>query len=234
MKKRLKKNIVATIKSWNIENFKRLKAEDVDHEWILIDRREDLIPDKIKEISPGYIFFPHWSWRVSPDIYQTCKCVVFHMTDLPFGRGGSPLQNLISRGIYQTKVSAIEMVESYDAGGIYMKQSLDISSGSAGEILKNVSDISFSMIRRIVKDTPRPIPQSGKPVYFKRREAQESEIPLDIDLPKLNDWIRMLDGEGYPRAFLDYGNLKIEFENGELHGHQLIARARITKGNKNE
>jgi len=28
------------------------------------------------------------------------------MTDLPFGRGGSPFQNLIARGIYDTKIIA--------------------------------------------------------------------------------------------------------------------------------
>ncbi len=47
------------------------------------------------------------------------NCVVFHMTDLPFGRGGSPLQNLISRGIYKTKISAIKVVKEIDAGPIY-------------------------------------------------------------------------------------------------------------------
>ena len=30
------------------------------------------------------------------------------MTDLPYGRGGSPLQNLIIRGFESTKISAIE------------------------------------------------------------------------------------------------------------------------------
>ena len=31
------------------------------------------------------------------EIHENYKCIIFHMTDLPFGRGGSPLQNLISR-----------------------------------------------------------------------------------------------------------------------------------------
>ncbi|MGG3804445.1 hypothetical protein [Metabacillus fastidiosus] len=46
------------------------------------------------------------------------------MTDLPFGRGGSLLQNLIVRGIYETKISAIKCVKELDAGQIYVKESL--------------------------------------------------------------------------------------------------------------
>ena len=47
------------------------------------------------------------------------------MTDLPFGRGGSPLQNLIERGIKQTKISAIKCVKELDGGDIYLKRDLE-------------------------------------------------------------------------------------------------------------
>ena len=42
------------------------------------------------------------------------------MTDLPFGRGGSPLQNLIVRGYKETMLSAIKCVGEVDAGPIYI------------------------------------------------------------------------------------------------------------------
>ncbi len=59
---------------------------------------KDLEVSKLLEFSPRYIFFPHWSWIIPKEIYEKFECVIFHMTDLPFGRGGSPLQNLIVRG----------------------------------------------------------------------------------------------------------------------------------------
>ena len=55
------------------------------------------------------------------------------MTDLPFGRGGSPLQNLITRGISKTKISALRCNEEIDAGPIYLKRPLSLH-GSAEEI----------------------------------------------------------------------------------------------------
>ena len=46
---------------------------------------------------PKYIFFPHWSKKVDTKIVNNYECVCFHETDLPYGRGGSPIQNLILR-----------------------------------------------------------------------------------------------------------------------------------------
>ena len=46
------------------------------------------------------------------------------MTDLPYGRGGSPLQNLIARGFLETKISAILVEKQLDAGPVYLKMEL--------------------------------------------------------------------------------------------------------------
>lgn len=61
----------------------------------------------LADFGPRYIFFPHWSWKIPVDIYERFECVIFHMTDLPFGRGGSPLQNLVVRGINETQLTAL-------------------------------------------------------------------------------------------------------------------------------
>jgi methionyl-tRNA formyltransferase len=66
------------------------------------------------------------------------------MTDLPFGRGGSSMQNLISRGICQTKLSAIQCVEEIDAGDIYLKKDFSLKEGSAKELYLKAGGISAS------------------------------------------------------------------------------------------
>ena len=66
--------------------------------WELISARDDLSLDALRALQPAYVFFPHWSWRVPKKIVEEFSCVCFHETDLPYGRGGSPLQNLIVRG----------------------------------------------------------------------------------------------------------------------------------------
>lgn len=60
-----------------------------------VDHREDVSKEYMTALSPDWIFFPHWSYLIPAEVYENFRCVIFHMTDLPFGRGGSPLQNLI-------------------------------------------------------------------------------------------------------------------------------------------
>lgn len=225
--------IVATIKDWNIKNFHKI-ASEVKANWHLITNREDLTLEKIKQLKPRYIFFPHWSWIIPKEVYSRFDCVVFHMTDLPFGRGGSPLQNLIVRGIYETKISAIKVIEELDAGPVYLKRNLCLH-GSAEEIFIRASDITFDMIKSIVENEPSPAEQEGEPVIFKRRTPAESRIPDVRDLNKVFDWIRMLDAEGYPNAFIETENLRLEFSKAALKSGHILADVKIMlKANQNE
>lgn len=74
------------------------------------------------------------------------------MTDLPFGRGVSPLQNLIERGIENTKISAIKVDDGIDTGDIYFKESLNLN-GTADEIFIRASEIIFKkMIPTIISE----------------------------------------------------------------------------------
>ena len=211
--------IIATTKSWNVENALKLRDSYSDeYEILLITDNADLNYKTISEFNPKYIFFPHWSWIIPDEIYNNYECVVFHITDLPYGRGGSPLQNLIVRKIYTTKISALKVEKDLDAGKIYLKNDFYIGLGSAEEIFINASSIIFSeMIPFILDNNPRPQEQKGKPVFFKRRKPEESDmVQMDyLTLQEMYDFIRMLDAEGYPKSFIKLGKYKIEFS--EVH-----------------
>ena len=83
------------------------------------------------------------------------------MTDLPYGRGGSPLQNLIIRNNKSTKISAIKVESGIDTGGIYLKNDLDLS-GTAKDIFDKSSDIIYNMISEIIIKDLKPIQQKVK------------------------------------------------------------------------
>lgn len=87
LRKKMKRTIViATIKSWNMENFKKLKKTVKGYNFVLIKNKEGLTYGRLKVLNPLFVFFPHWSWIIPQEIYDNFECVVFHMTDLPFGR----------------------------------------------------------------------------------------------------------------------------------------------------
>ena len=90
--------IILSEKKWHEDLFNQLKSEFNDNEWLLIKKKSNFNLQLLNEFKPDKIFIPHWSYIIPEEIFNSFDCIVFHMTDLPFGRGGSPLQNLIVRG----------------------------------------------------------------------------------------------------------------------------------------
>jgi methionyl-tRNA formyltransferase len=182
----------------------------------------------IAEFAPRYIFFPHWSWIIPETIYKEFECVIFHMTDLPFGRGGSPLQNLILRGMSETQLTALRCVGELDAGPIYLKRPLSLL-GTAEEILLRSGKLVIEMIDAIVNTRMTPFPQEGEPTVFRRRNPQQSNVEGLADLETLFDYIRMLDADGYPPAYLETQHFKLEFSRASLKSEAIIADVKISR-----
>lgn len=225
--------LIVSIKSWNIDNFYKY-TKPFPGNWYLIAEKDKLNLENINKINPKKIFVPHWSWIIPKEIFQKYECVLFHMTDLPYGRGGSPLQNLIFREVYDTKISAIRITKELDAGDIYLKKPLNIEFGTAEEILKKVSEIIYEMIEEILNKNMKPIPQQGEVVNFFRRKPEDGNIEQLNNIKKIYDYIRMLDGEGYPRAFLEINDIKYEFFNPKLRDGKLKAKVLIKKKSNEE
>lgn len=195
---------------------------------VRIRKPDELTLDNLKGMNPQYIFFPHWSWIIPPDIFENFECVVFHMTDLPFGRGGSPLQNLVVNGFKDTKLSAIKCIKDIDAGPVYLKKSLSLH-GTAEEILNRAALEMIPMIEYIAQNTPLPIDQVGLPTLFKRRKPEESNIEALTSLEKIYDYIRMLDADGYPHAFIETEHLRLEFTESILNTDNVTAKVKISR-----
>ena len=200
--------LVATIKPWNIEAFERC-TPSFPGEWYLVKNTEELV-SKVNEIKPRYVFFPHWSWLVPEVITRQYECVCFHMTDVPYGRGGSPLQNLILRNHKDTKLTALRMWNELDAGPVYGKVNLSLS-GTAQEIYERAAYKIYDLIRNIFEKELMPVPQKGAPTVFERRKPEQSVLPENGELNHLYDYIRMLDADTYPKAYIDHGEFRIEF-----------------------
>lgn len=214
--------VIATSRPWNGTLANRLH-ERTGHTFHLITHKEELTLERLQKIEPRYVFFPHWSFIVPEEVFNAYECVIFHMTDLPYGRGGSPLQNLIQHGHKETKISALRCVQDMDAGPIYLKRPLCLE-GAASEIFLRAAGIIEEMIEEVVCKEPTPIPQEGDPVFFQRRKPEESDLsqaPVN-NLNDFFDFIRMLDAEGYPRAFLDVHDHRIELSRVQMEQDRLI------------
>lgn len=223
----LKTFILLSGKPWNDELFEHLRADSTSN-WIRISEKEEFTFEKLTALQPSKIFIPHWSYIIPKEIYENFECIVFHMTNLPYGRGGSPLQNLIVQKHRFTKISAIRVEAGIDTGDIYLKKDLTLD-GTASDIFYRASLIMEVMIAEILEKNLQPTPQEGEPVLFKRRKPEDSDISQLQSKKEIYDYIRMLDADGYPKAFLETENFRFEFEKVEDHLTELKANVRIIK-----
>lgn len=223
--------LVVTTKKWNIDNYQILSSEYNNHEWSLITKKDDLSLEYIKTINPDMIFFIHWSHIISQKVFDSFKCILFHMTDLPYGRGGSPLQNLILSKQKSTYISAIKVDRVIDGGDVYLKRKMNLC-GNAEMIYSKLSTIIyFDMIPEFLEKDLIPSPQEGSsPVTFKRRNPSQSNLDSTNELKNLEDlydFIRMLDAETYPKAYIDHKKFRFYISNANLKYNKIIANVEI-------
>jgi methionyl-tRNA formyltransferase len=216
--------IFASCKPWHRALFDGM-SNDANSNWCYASNTEEL-ENALSKTQPRYIFFLHWNWIVPEAIWKAYECVCFHMTDVPYGRGGSPLQNLILAGHTQTILTALRMVKEMDAGPVYAKRPLSLD-GSAEEIYLLGGKLSVEIIQWMIEHNPQPTPQEGEVVTFKRRKPEQSSLPNSGSLENAYDFIRMLDAEGYPHAFIEHGNYLINFRNARLDGKRVVAEVEI-------
>jgi len=216
--------VVAGAKPWNRRVFDEV-IRAYPGAWSYVGSKDELAP-AIEATSPRYAFFLHWSWKVPPKVLEATACVCFHMTDVPYGRGGTPLQNLIVRGHERTMLTALRMVDEIDAGPVYAKRELDLH-GSAEEIYVRSSRLAAEMIREIATTEPKPEAQEGEVVAFSRRRPEDSAIPELASPEAVYDFVRMLDADGYPPAFLDHRGFRYSFRRAVLYDGRVEADVTI-------
>ena len=225
----MKKIIIACSKKWFFKNNnvkKFIKKKNV----IIITSRDKLKLKNLKKLKPSKIFFPHWSYKVPIAITKHYDCICFHTSPLPFGRGGSPIQNLILMRKKFSPVCALKMTNKIDAGPIYLKRKISLA-GNLDTIFSRIADSILIMIKTMIKKTYKSNFQKGNIFYFKRISKKLSKIQNNSSIEKIYDQIRMLDSNEYPVAYFKFQNIKIELRNAKLKNKIITCDAKIIKKN---
>ena len=213
----------------NSKNWFRLDKTNLSHiDFEQISKKEELNLKFLDSIMPKYIFFVHWNWFVSEEVFNKYECILFHTSPLPYGRGGSPIQNLILNGFTKSPVCALRMNQELDVGPIYLKKNVSLK-GSLSQIFVRINKVINIFIIKITKEEIIPKEQKGKIFNFTRLSKKDNKLPEDLNLKELFDRIRMIDDKDYPNAFLHYGNLKFEFSNATLKNNEIIVTCKISK-----
>ena len=175
-----KRYLVATQQPWGMRVYDLVSRDDRVSLWVA-RQADPSEPDRYpllqlcEETDPRYVFFVHWSTRVPPEVYDHWECVNFHCTELPYGRGGHPIENLLLRGHAETVMTAHRVVEELDAGPIYARQyRVPLDGRTKAEILDGfVGPVAWLLARIVATEMPA-YPQDDRGVVRFSRLSREA------------------------------------------------------------
>jgi UDP-4-amino-4,6-dideoxy-N-acetyl-beta-L-altrosamine N-acetyltransferase len=166
-----------------------------------------------------FCFCLSFSKIVSKDIRNKFKhTVVVHESELPKGRGWSPLTWQILEGKNIIPVTLLEAEDSVDSGKIYKQTWIDFfGSELVDELRDGQAKATKELCQWFVDEYPQSTnsakEQKGTPTYYNRRLPKDSQIDLNKSLFEQFNLLRIVDNQKYPAYFIHKGlryNLAIE------------------------
>lgn len=170
------------------------------------------------DIPKGDIAFYLSCMRITPaEVLSRNKWnYVVHASDLPKGRGFSPLVWQILEGADEIPVTMISMVGDVDAGDIVAQTRIRLFGHELNTQLRDLLAQAIEDLCIAVANAPTaPVPklQQGDPTWYRRRRPADSAIDPQISLAAQFDLLRVVDNDRYPAYFDHRGHryiLKIE------------------------
>lgn len=147
--------------------------------------------------------------------------LVIHASDLPDGRGWSPLSWQILEGKEKIKLSLIEANQKVDSGRIWLQKEMTISNDMIfEEINKILFESEIYLINQALENSHNIEPyqqdiRDGLKTY-KKRKPEDSELDINKDIKSQFDLMRIADPNRYPAFFIIHGRkYKIKLEQYE-------------------
>lgn len=152
-------------------------------------------------------FYFSYSSVVSEKIRSRHKLnLVVHESDLPIGRGWSPLTWQVLLGEQNIIVSLFEAVDPVDSGMIYDQTTIQLEGDELISDLRLKQAVAtFDLCTKFILDYPAALKkkreQIGTPTYFQKRTPADSKLDVNKSLADQFNLLRVCDNDRYPAWF---------------------------------
>ncbi|BAN36701.1 hypothetical protein SCD_n02902 [Sulfuricella denitrificans skB26] len=188
-------------------------------DWLIAGHRVLWVYDK-EYLRPGdFCFYLSCGQIVPTNILSLYRHnLVVHESDLPRGKGWSPLTWEILEGKNRIPVTLFEATEKVDSGVIYAQEWMEFEGHELiDELREEQASATIKLCKRFVDGYPQILDQAreqvGEESFYPRRREADSELDLTQSLESQFDLLRVVDNQRYP-AFFQYEHkrysLKIE------------------------
>ncbi len=161
------------------------------------------------DIGGGDVAFFLGCIRIAPPelLGRHRRNLVVHESDLPKGRGMSPLTWQVLEGRDDIPVCLLEAIDGeVDSGNVVYRDSLHFEGHELiDEMREALGRMTIELcLRFMAEPTPPPgEPQRGEPTYYARRRPEDSALDPHRTIAEQFDLLRVVDNARYP-AFFDF------------------------------
>ena len=130
--------------------------------------------------------------------------LVVHGSDLPRGRGFSPVPWQVLEGRNRIPIVLFQAEETLDSGPIYFRDAIELDGT---ELLDEIRTKTWQKIEGLIgrflegHRTALPVPQHGEPTFYPKRTRKDDELDPAMTLASQFDHLRIVDNERYPAWF---------------------------------
>ena len=139
-----------------------------------------------------------------------------HESNLPKGKGMSPLTWQILEGKKKVFFCLIEANSKIDNGVIYYKKTKIIQKNLLFDEIKKIQLnenlkllIKFVKFYKLKNKAPKSKVQIGKGTFYKKRDPSNSELKIQKSILSQFNLLRVVDNKNYPAFFKIYGKKNI-------------------------
>jgi methionyl-tRNA formyltransferase len=166
--------------------------------------RKYLDPKKIKK--QEIVFVLGYTRKLSEKFLKSNKYVmIIHESDLPKGKGFSPLQWQILNNKNKITACLFMATISFDSGDILFKNNILLNGTELYEEIRQKQAItSIKLINKFLKYYPKikRTKQVGNETFYKRRLPKDSEIDVNKSIKSQFNKLRIANNEDWPSFFL--------------------------------
>lgn len=134
------------------------------------------------------------------------KNLVVHESDLPQGKGWSPLSWQILQGKNEIPIVLLEADDRVDSGIIYLQEIMRFKGTELiDELRAHQAEYSISLCCRFVETFPdivsQGIMQTGPDSFYPKRGPADSRLNPDLSIREQFNLLRIVDNDRYPAFF---------------------------------
>ena len=136
--------------------------------------------------------------------------LVVHASDLPKGKGFSPLQWQVLNNKNKIPLRLFKAEKAVDSGEVYEKGIINLNGYELyDELRKKQAIATLKLIERFISKYPKitGVKQSGKSTFYKRRDLIDSELNINLSIKKNFQNLRIANNNQWPAYFI-YKNIK--------------------------